>query len=157
MDHFLLFTVYKNYFYSFFELWTLPLTPHCFISIIGVAQTAGNLRSYLCLACFFVLVLYTINFKITTFWIFPFLCNPPHTFTCRALLFLTKIIAIAFYLVWSPHLPIQNLLPSPPSCMLLSSYSTSDTDLTMSVLCWKPFSGFPFTQHSLFSSSPFPK
>lgn len=55
----------KNFFYSSFllEFWTPPLTPHCSISVIGVTQTGGNLRSYLCLACSFLLFPYIIIFK----------------------------------------------------------------------------------------------
>lgn len=55
----------KNNYYSSFllEFWTLPLTPLCSISVIGVTQTGGHLRSYFSLVCSFLLFFYIIIFK----------------------------------------------------------------------------------------------
>lgn len=74
VGYFLLFSMYKNHYYSSFllKLWILPLIPQCSILVTGVTQTGGNLRSHLCLACFFLFFPYIINIQVSTSPVTPF-------------------------------------------------------------------------------------
>lgn len=146
MGYFLLFNMSRNHYSSSFilELWILPLTFQCSMSVTGVPRTGRNFEESSLLCLFFSVIL---------------LHNWFHSFH------LPSYSSLSFPLYVSQHIQMQGLVISFLDCchgflpglilppipkfvvhvsthLLLPLCSSSNTNLTMPLPFWKPFSDF---------------